>query len=136
MKDLFSRLSVVAAISPQADADNTPLVSAIIDLQGYNSCMFAIASGALVDADAQFTVLIEDGADPALADHTAVADGFLRGTEAAASFAFSDDNMVKKIGYVGNKRYVRLTITPVGNSSAANLAAIAVLGDAANQPAA
>ena len=32
--------------------------------------------------------------------------------EAAAGFQFDSDNQVRKLGYVGNKRYTRLTITP------------------------
>src|SRR3546814_11093273 len=48
--------------------------------------------------------------------------------EMAASFQFDDDNEVRKIGYVGDKRYVRLTITPANNASAGLLAAVALLG--------
>jgi hypothetical protein len=44
------------------------------------------------------------------------------------AFQFDDDNETRKLGYKGNKRYTRLTITPVGNASAALLAAVAVLG--------
>lgn len=55
----------------------------------------------MTDADATFTLLFEDGDDPALSDHAAVADGYLLGTEAVASFDFADDNEVRKIGYIG-----------------------------------
>lgn len=48
--------------------------------------------------------------------------------EAAAGFQFDDDNEVRKLGYIGNKRYTRLTITPALNASATLLAAVAVLG--------
>ena len=34
-----------------------------------------------------------------------------------AGFQFDDDNELRKIGYVGIKRYVRATITPSGNDS-------------------
>ena len=47
----------------------------------------------------------------------AVDDAFLTGTETKASFQFDDDNEMRKIGYVGPKRYVRVTITPSGNNS-------------------
>ena len=53
---------------------------------------------------------------------------------ALASFVFSDDDKVFKLGYKGNKRYTRLTITPVNNASAALISAVALRGDPANAP--
>jgi hypothetical protein len=43
---------------------HTPL-SQIIDMQGYSTCLFVGALGAIADADATFAVLVEDGATPA-----------------------------------------------------------------------
>ena len=57
------------------------------------------------------------GDDSGLSDAAAVADADLIGTEAGASFLFSDDNKVFKIGYKGTKRYVRVTITPANNGA-------------------
>ena len=96
--------------------------------------MFAIATGSIADADATFTVLVEDGDNSALSDAAAVADAELNGTEALAAFQFDDDNETRKIGYIGNKRYVRLTITPAANASAAVICAVAILGNASLQP--
>jgi hypothetical protein len=132
MKDLSSKINPVRAISPVATAaDNTAVVSQIIDRMqdvGYESLTFIILTGSLPDADATFTVLVEDGAAANLSDAAAVADEQLVGTEALASFIFSDDNKCFKIGYIGTKRYVRLTITPAANTSASLLAAVAILG--------
>lgn len=128
MKDLMNKIHVKRAISPVSVADNTAQVSQIIDRQGYESVTFAIATGSLADADATFTVLLEDGDDAALADAAAVADADLLGTEALAGFTFGDDDETRKIGYIGAKRYTRLTITPVNNAAAALVAAVAVLG--------
>lgn len=134
MRDLYNHLSIQRAISPQSVADNTALVSQIIDRQGYDSLLFAIGTGSIADADVTFTVLVEDGDDASLSDAAAVADDELLGTEAAAAFQFDDDNETRKIGYRGNKRYVRLTITPANNASAALITALAILGHAANRP--
>jgi len=128
MKDLFNNVAVRTAIAPMSVADNTAQVSAIIDRQGYESVTFAIATGSLADADATFTVLVQDGNQSNLSDAAAVTDDDLLGTEALAGFDFGDDNETRKIGYVGGKRYVRLTITPSGNGSAALMAAVAILG--------
>lgn len=127
MQDLYNRVSILRSVAPVSDADNTALVSSIIDLQGCSALLFAIAAGSLADADATFTVLVEDGNDSGLSDAAAVADDFLLGTEAGASFTFADDNVTKKIGYVGSKRYVRLTITPANNASAALFSAVAIV---------
>ncbi len=126
--DLHNIIDVRPAIVPQVVSNDTTLVSEIIDRVGFDALEFAIAAGALVDADATFTALMEEGDDPALTDAGAVADGDLLGTEAKASFRFDDDNKAFKIGYRGNKQYVRLTITPANNADTAAIAALAILG--------
>lgn len=131
MRDLANHIELRRAISPvAATADNTPYVSQIIDLAGFQSCVFGIALGALADADATFVVLVEDGDASNLSDAAAVVDAKLTGTELSAGFRYDDDNKVRKIGYVGNKRYVRLTITPANNTGNVFLSAIAILSDA------
>jgi hypothetical protein len=134
MRDLHNNIHVKRAISPVSVADNTAVVSQIIDRQGYESLEFVIATGSLADADATFTVLVEHGDAANLSDAAAVPDAGLLGTEALASFIFSDDDKVRKVGYVADKRYVRLTITPAANASAALLSAVAILGHPAIAP--
>lgn len=126
--DLHNNINPIRAISPVSVADNTAQVSQIIDRRGYGALEFIIATGSIGDADATFTVLVEDGSEANLSDAAAVADEQLLGTEALAGFQFDSDDKTRKIGYIGNKRYVRLTITPAGNASAALLSAVAVLG--------
>jgi hypothetical protein len=128
MLDLHNNITVRRAISPVSVADTTPQVSQIIDTQGFHSLEFLIATGSIADVDATFAVLVEDGNSPTLTDNGAVADAQLLGTELAAGFQFDDDNEVRRIGYLGAKRYVRLTVTPAANASAALIAAVAVLG--------
>jgi hypothetical protein len=134
MKDNLNEINVKRVLSPASVADNTAQVGEIVDSKGFNSLTYLIATGSLADADATFTVLLEDGDASNLADAVAVADAYLLGTEALASFIFSDDNKCFKLGYIGNKRYTRLTITPGGNASAALLSAVAVLGEAQIRP--
>lgn len=129
MRDLHNHIHIKRAISPVSVADNTALVSQIIDRSGYESLEFVIATGSLADADATFTVLVEHGDAANFSDAAAVPDASLLGTEAQASFLFSDDDKVRKIGYVGNKRYARMTITPANNASAGLIAAVAILGN-------
>jgi hypothetical protein len=128
MRDFLNNLHPLRAISPVSVADNTAEVGQIIDRQGYDGLTFVIATGSLADVDATFAVLVEEGNDSGLSDAAAVADADLLGTEALAGFQFDDDDETRKIGYLGDKRYVRLTITPSANASAALFSAVAVLG--------
>lgn len=114
--------------TPVVTTDDTASVSAIIDTQGYHSCCFAVITGTLADADATFTILVEDGDDSGLSDNAAVADIYLDPTEAVASFDFGDDSSVRVISYKGPKRYVRLTCTPANNTGNAPLACLVALG--------
>lgn len=133
--DSHSHLDLRRAISPVSVADNTAQVSQIIDTRGARSLMFAILTGSLADVDATFTVLVQHGDQANLSDAADVPDDMLLGTEALAGFIFSDDDRCRKIGYRGDRRYVRLTITPAANASAALLAAVAILEPLYSPPA-
>lgn len=134
MKDLFNQIHPLRVISPVSVADTTAQVGQIIDKRGFESLTYVIATGSIADADATFTVLLEEGDNAALSDAVAVADADLLGTEVLAAFQYDDDNETRKLGYIGSKRYTRLTITPVGNASAAVLSAVAILGNPAIAP--
>lgn len=128
MKDLMNKIDVKRVISPVSVADNTAQVGQIIDKRGFESLTYLIALGSIADADATFIVLLEEGDNSALSDAVAVVDADMLGTEILAGFQFDSDNKCRKLGYIGAKRYTRLTITPVSNASAALLSALAVLG--------
>lgn len=137
MRDLANHLSVKRAISPAAAvATNTPIASQIIDLAGFQAAMFAINIGAVVDADATFTVLVEHGDTANLSDAAAVPDSQLTGSEVQAGFRYDSDNSTRKIGYVGPKQFLRLTITPANNTGDVFVDAVAILGDPRYWPAA
>lgn len=134
--DLHNEIQVKRGVSPVAAAqtDNTAIVSQIVDTLGYGSVEYLILTGSLADADATFTVLMEDGDASNLSDAVAVADAELLGTEALAGFTFASDDKVFKLGYVGNKRYVRVTVTPANNTGAACVAGVWLLGEPALAP--
>lgn len=136
MRDMMNKIHPVAAIPPvAARTDNTAIVSSIIDTAGYGSCTFVIATGTNTDANATFAVTMDHGDNSGLSDAAAVAASDLVGTLALAGYDFSDDAEARKVGYLGTKRYVRLTITPSGND-AGNIfvSAVAILGHPALQP--
>jgi hypothetical protein len=133
MRDITNKLDLKRAFSPVAAVtDGTAQVSTVCDLKGYGACMLALMTGTLSDADATWTVLIEDSADNAT--WGAVADEYLNGTELLAGFQFDDDNECRKIGYTGGKRYVRATVDD-GTANTGNLflAGVWVLGHPSRQ---
>lgn len=138
MSDLHNNIHTVTLFPPIAAQTNsdTARVSAIIDRLGYDSLELVLINGTNTDANATFAVLVEDGNDATLvADGAAVADTFLLGTEALAGFAFGDDGETRKIGYIGPKRYVRVTVTPTGNNSGDwFMAGLAILGHPQSAP--
>jgi hypothetical protein len=128
MRDMHNTIDVKRVISPVSVADNTAQVGQIIDHAGFEGAEYVIATGSIADADATFTVLLEESDSSDMSGAAAVADADLVGTEASASFQYDSDNKCFKLGYKGLKRYSRMTITPASNASAALLSAVCVLG--------
>jgi hypothetical protein len=136
MRDSYSNIQPVGAASAvKAVTDNTTTVSAIVDTVDADSLTFLVATGTLADADATFATTIEHGDDSGLSDAEAVPAAQLLGTTSGASFTFADDGVVKKIGYVGSKRYVRVTVTPSANTGSAPIAIVPILGHLHRAPA-
>ncbi len=132
--DLHNNIGVRTVVSPQSKTGNTAIVGSIIDRQGFGAVEFAISLGSITTAGTTYTALLEESDASDLSGSNAVADVDLLGTEALASFVDSEINTTKKLGYIGNKRYVRLTLTPAGNTGASLIGAIAILGNAALAP--
>lgn len=128
-RELFNDITPLPAIPPgEAVADNTPWTSAIINTAGYDSLTFLLSTGVQVDPDATFAVKLLAGDASDLSDGAEVPASDLVGSLSLAGFDFSADGKTRKIGYVGGHRYVRLTVTPSGNTGDAFLSAIALLG--------
>lgn len=134
MRDLMNNIHPRPCIAPAVVADNTAQVGAIIDRAGFDSLTYVINTGTLADTDATFAVLLEEGNQANMSDAAAVADLDLLGTEALAGFTFAADGATRKLGYNGNKRYTRLTVTPSGNAANAPISAIAILGHPFSAP--
>lgn len=128
MQDLHNNIKCSLAEPPVAAVtDNTAFVSTILDTAGFGSAEFVGIFGTQADADATFAVLVEDGDDSGLSDAAAVADAFLLGVE-AMGLDFADDNTVFKIGYIGPKRYLRVTLTPANNTGNVFFAGVWIQG--------
>lgn len=148
MKDLFNRIKTSQLFPPKAAVtDNTAQASNIIDLGGYYSAIIELILGTESDADAIFDVKITESDDSGMAGATAVATTDLQpdtqltnpatgGTSGAQySFLFSNDNINLKIGYLGIKRYLQVTVTPTNNTGNLFMAGSVILSNARHQPA-
>ena len=104
-----------------------------IDMQGWQSVTFSVGTGTVTDAGTAsgFSFQVEEGDDTTDAGATAVADADLVGTEAALTVTSDtdDDKMIGSIGYIGSKRYVRMTaVGTTGTNAVVNVHATKRMG--------
>lgn len=127
MRDLHSHIKPMVSTAPAAAiTGNGTTTGATIDKKDYDSVEFVLMSGTITDGT--FTLTIYEGDASNMSDEAAVADADLIGTEAAASFAATDDSVVKRIGYKGAKRYVRAKLVQAGATSGGFISVVALLG--------
>jgi hypothetical protein len=132
-KDLHSNIKLSPCINPAAIVNgNAVTTGATIDTQGFESLEFVIQSGTITDGT--LTPAVYEGDASNMSDEASVATADLIGTIAGATYAITDDNVTKKIGYRGSKRYVRIKITQAGASTGGYFCALAVQGGARNAP--
>lgn len=134
MRDMHSNIKVLNAIVPQAvgttGAANGKL-SGIIDRQGFEAVEFVFQSGASAStADTINPVVLEAAATGD--SFTSVADADLLGTESGQKLTLTAAG-VSKIGYIGNKRYLKLRLYGLGTATAI-VSAVAVMGKASRVP--
>jgi hypothetical protein len=123
-KDLHANVKISKAMSVTAISGNGTTNGDIIDRAGYQSVVFALLSGTLTDGT--YTPSITEGDAADLSDGADATD--LHGTVAGATFAATADNAVKKLGYRGSKRYIRLNVTAAGVTTGGTISAIAIQG--------
>lgn len=126
LRDLHANIAVDLAKSVTALSNDTAITSGWVDLQGDDALEFVIVSTTLSDADATFAVTVQHADEDDYSDVATVNAEMLLGTTAAASFAATDDDAVKRIGYAGDRRYARVVITPTGNTGTGSFAVLAI----------
>ena len=125
MKDMYNNLKIVPVLAPQSKgADGALTHDTAVDRNGWDSCVFVMHTGAC-DATNYATLTLTES-DTA-SNFTAVADGDLIGLEADTK---SDNANYEcaKLGYIGNKRYVKATVTVEFTDAAVLVSALAILG--------
>ena len=126
--DLHHTSKVELAFATTTIATDTTTAGVIIDTQGFTALEFLIMSGTITLGDAAIT--LQHGDDSGLSDVAAVPADEALGT---AIFAATADDEERKLGYIGKKRYVRLSIV-TDNSANLTLTSMALLANALHQP--
>lgn len=139
-KDLHNNISPKRVIAPVAIGANATKSGKVIDRQGYGGVQFIASYGAVTTTGTIVTLVVKEG--DATGSMTSVADADLLGTEVLASLPVQatartsevGKNVTKKIGYVGNKRYVTVDAVGTGTTSVGCLSVEAVLFNPAVAP--
>jgi hypothetical protein len=126
--DQKTLLKPVKALNIGLINSNTTTIGNSIDLVGFEACTFVVELGAR--SDGTFLPIIQDSDDNV--SFTDVIDQFLIGTEAEAQI--NTANTIKTIGYVGKKRYVKLSLVSTSVTTGATASATAILGHSAVNP--
>lgn len=139
-RTLYNTALVKQTIAPAAQVITTPLNGTAVDRRSttavgaqkhrtFRSALVVIETG--VVNDGAHTVVIEESDDNSTWNTVAAAD--LQGAQ--PTVALTDDNVVKEIGYIGLKRYLRVSWTQVGGTTLTTFrSACVVLGDPTHAP--
>lgn len=117
-KDLHNNVAISsAAINAVAiGTTGTGKTTGAVDTAGYGGVEFLISYGAITSTTAVFTALMTES-DTTNGSFTSVADADMLGSESAAGLGAATrtdgtgDNLVKRVGYKGGKRYVKLKLS-------------------------
>lgn len=138
MFDLHNNVQVKSVIAPVAIGANATKTGKIIDRQGFSGVEFIASYGAVTTTGSVVTLVVKEG--DATGSLTSVADSDLIGTEALASLGAGartsgvGQNVSKRVGYKGNKRYVQVNSISTGTTSVGCVSVEALLHSAQNAP--
>lgn len=115
MRDVHNNVKAVRSISPIAlGTTGTGQAGKIVDRQGYEGVEIVLSYGVITATGATVTPVVKHG--DVTGTMTSVADADLLGTEANAGIGAgartsgSTQNVTKRLGYVGGKRYVSVDL--------------------------
>jgi hypothetical protein len=132
-RDLYNNIKTVNVITPAA-VGTTGIaggkLSAAIDRKGYDAINLIYQAGASASVADTITPIVYES-DTTNGSFTSVANADLQGTEAVITLATTAN--VKKVGYKGNKRYIKLRLYGTGTATAV-VAASAQLGTPEDAP--
>lgn len=127
-RDIRSSLATAHSLSPATYTSDTDGDG--VDLRGYDSAMVVVHTGSYTDGTHTFEVQESDDNST----FSAVSDDDLQGDEPVVD-ASGDADSTFEVGYIGNKRYIRVSVTAGSTSSGAVYGASVVRGHAHQRPA-
>lgn len=130
-KDLTNNISPKVSIPVLLRTANAAVNGTGVDLQGYESACVEFITGTLTDGANACKIQHCDD-DSSYVDAPA-AD--VLGTQ-SFSIALTDDNKVFKLGYIGDKRYIRAVMTQSAATSGGTFGANVIRGNARSKPSA
>jgi hypothetical protein len=135
MKDQMNDLHFLPVITPASPVTtNTTITSLTVDRLGFDALTFALVSGEIASSGALISVVAYHGDQSNMSDETAVDLVDILGQSTSGFSGSAAQNKTRKMGYIGNKRYVRLKLTTTSNSGNIFLSAVAVLGKPSQAP--
>lgn len=131
MQDLHNNIKPSVALDVAAISSDTTTVGNTIDTADYGSLEFVVVAGTLTDGS--YAVQLFEGDESDMSDESQVTDtDDLLGS--AITIALTEDDTVERIGYRGNKRYVRLKVVSTSTTSGGTLGAVAIQGHPRTAP--
>ena len=108
-RDLKNNVDVVQSLAPASR--NAAANGSGVDLKGFNAAMVVFDAGAIGGTSPSFTFQVEESDDNSV--FTPVADEDLQGTEPV----FTAGDQIARVGYIGNKRWIRSRLDDVQGTS-------------------
>lgn len=128
-RDLKNDIKIVNALNIASITTNTTTAGVEVDTQGYESVTFEVMTGARTDGTV--TPLLQES-DVSGSYSGSVADEDLVGLEADA--ALSTANSRARFGYIGTKRYVKLSLVSTSVTTGLTAGASVILGNPKSAP--
>ncbi len=131
MHDLHNNIRAQRVIGPVAIGANATKTGKVIDRQGYGGVEFVASYGAVTTTGSVVTLVVKEG--DATGSLTSAADADLLGTEVLASLPAAartsgvGQNVSKRVGYKGSKRYVSCDSISTGTTSVGCVSVSALL---------
>lgn len=130
MRDILSNQQVVH-LGNVTVSGTTPATSAYVDLRGFGACTIVVVANTVTDAGtaAGFTVTLQESADTtgAGAGTVATTDTVDGSNTVTVTSDSADNTNAGGMGYVGNERYVGISVTGTTGSDA-DISILAILG--------
>ncbi len=125
MKDLYNNIDLKAVIDPITGSNGSAPAAVEVDLLGCNAAVFGIyigLTGSTLDSSNYWTWKMEHADDDGTGvagSYTNVAAADVQGVTPSNGIVITvdddaEDNVLHKIGYIGGKRFVKITPAETG----------------------